>query len=601
METINNFILGDCRMTLLSREEAERIIKRYSNIFKRTRIFAYDGKVDGFSYNCDITDFAIFTGSFVHEQRLIVDGENKDLMTCAWYTRSVNNSNEKNGVYTFEPLNIRSCDRDCAVRPLLLFNNIDTKLNNKIRKNRLYKCIYGEYPQEVVDNEKKQLLETEFKNGNLKKTGKVYTCDKSEEINESFLPIEYEEYLYKNNKYVRAIETGDRHAQKLSNGLSIYKGNVEWFKVSPIEWYYLPYLNAFLSVKGIVSGVRFCNIHEYLGDFESTEMYKFLNDYLIKDIEPSVIHKTISEEVNEILEEIKKYQRYYLGNIDVEERISKIIKEYNQSIKEESQKKELLVVECKNESYLSRKLIVELNDILSEIKIYVSKYKDCYDMIDILKECQKEPIDVSKHKLCENINLIKTTIFDYLSEGKEKEKLKKDLNNLLDKNIERIELYINNSKNDPNSMKITLSDLEIEVRIDLNPFLNELSIAVNNQDVLSEIISKTISMIKNTYVENKSNRIASLFNFLKATETMIMEKGNKKEIDESKKIMKKVENIKLTDDIKPIIKEYVSINVELYKLLLSIEDRINKQDRTNGYIVKTDVDNFFNQDKVKSL
>jgi hypothetical protein len=599
METINNFILDNCRMTLLSREEAIRIINRHRSIFRKQEYRFNYSKSDWSTCNCEVTDFAIFTGSQIYKKKLNIDGEFRDVKTFSWYTRSVN---EEYGIYTFDSLNIRSCDRDCAIRPLLLFDDIEIKQNDfKIRKNRLYKCTYGEYPQEVVDNETKQLLETELKNGNLKKTGKVYTCDKSEEINESFLPIEYEEYWYKNNKYVKALATGDRHAKELSNGDSVYKGHNEWFKVSPIEWYYLPYLNAFLSVKGIVAGVRFCNIHEYSGDFESTEMYKFLNNYLIKDIEPSVIHKTISEEVNEILEEIKKYQRYYSGNIDVEERISKIIKQYNEDIKNESQNNELLVVECKNESYLSRKLIVELNDILSEIKIYVSKYKDCYDMIDILKECQKESIDVNKHKLCENINLIKTTIFDYLSEGKEKEKLKNDLNNLLDKNIKRIELYINNSKNDPNLMKITLSDLEIEVRTDLNPFLNELSIAVNNQDVLSEIISKTISMIKNTYVENKSNRIASLFNFLKTTETRIMEKGNKDEIDESKKIMKKVENIKLTDDIKPIIKEYVSINVELYKLLLNIEDRINKQDRTNGFIVKTDVDNFFNQDKVKSL
>ena len=59
---------------------------------------------------------------------------------------------------------------------------------------------YGEYPQNIVTDDLSRILEKEFNSNSLDKSGKQYTA-----FDNDMNKIKYDEYLYKNKKYVRIV------------------------------------------------------------------------------------------------------------------------------------------------------------------------------------------------------------------------------------------------------------------------------------------------------------------------------------------------------------------------------------------------------------
>ena len=58
-----------------------------------------------------------------------------------------------------------------------------------------------------------------------------------------------------------------------------------WVEVSPVKWIIDKETCTLISESGLVAGVKFQkDTQEYYGDFEKTVMYRFLNDYLVKDL-----------------------------------------------------------------------------------------------------------------------------------------------------------------------------------------------------------------------------------------------------------------------------------------------------------------------------
>ena len=147
---------------------------------------------------------------------------------------------------------------------------------------------YGEYPQTIAPEEVSEKLEKAFTTQKLQATGKKYTFD-GEEYNAYKMPFsakEYIEYQHNGKKYIRVEAKPCDNIFVLSNGHKPTPGEACWVEVQPIEWLRDP-SGICVAKQALFAGVQFDNREHYDGDFAKTNMYKYLQDYFAKEIEPS--------------------------------------------------------------------------------------------------------------------------------------------------------------------------------------------------------------------------------------------------------------------------------------------------------------------------
>ena len=243
---------------------------------------------------CAVTDFAILLGAKVSNNYYVSDDNFLNCRTAPWYLLPVSYSVyvpsvETEGSYSW----LFPCVRYGGVRPVLLFTDtLPVFENDRINDQGILEIEYGEYPQYVVDTSLGRTLDSEFSKGRLRKTGKTYTTDSRRwnAHSEKFNPVEHEEFEYNGKRYVRVKSNCCVGGYKLSNGATAYPGDYFWLEVSPIKWLVEESSKILISKKLLVSGVRFCDDWQYYGDFENTEMYKFLNEHFAREILPIGSH-----------------------------------------------------------------------------------------------------------------------------------------------------------------------------------------------------------------------------------------------------------------------------------------------------------------------
>ncbi len=150
--------------------------------------------------------------------------------------------------------------------------------------------LFGEYPQTIADenitSELKGLSEAQLKK---METGKIYTfnSEKHDAFDKPFNANEYAEYQHKGKKYIR-VEAKPCLARypMLSNGEQAQKGQSYWVEVQPIEWLKDP-SGMLVARQAILGGVQFDTSISYKGEFQDTDMYRYLNTHFAKDIIPS--------------------------------------------------------------------------------------------------------------------------------------------------------------------------------------------------------------------------------------------------------------------------------------------------------------------------
>jgi hypothetical protein len=153
---------------------------------------------------------------------------------------------------------------------------------------------YGEYPQTIADENITRELEQAFSKNQLQKTGKTYNFD-SEKRNSynPFKPKEHAEYQHKGKKYI-CVEAKpydynndyDNDQPALSNGKKPQTGEVYWIEVQPIEWLRDPG-GICVARQALFAGVQFDRNRSYDGKFEKTDMYRYLQEYFFKEMQPS--------------------------------------------------------------------------------------------------------------------------------------------------------------------------------------------------------------------------------------------------------------------------------------------------------------------------
>ena len=244
-----------------------------------------------------ITDLCILTGSCLYENTNYNIDEDRFLTgrTSWFWTRSDDDDNDVRVVNQFGNRDI-GCKyaRDGAIRPALQSSVIFSQIyqSRVSGYNGTEEVEFGEYPQNAADSRMQNILESEYKRG-MNKTGRSYTFDsvKYDDYNTGYKPVTYEEYEYQGKAYIciKANAGFGGNKFKLSNGVVYRNGDYVWVEVAPVKWLIDDENKQLISKYGLVSGIRFLDKKtDYKGDFSKTEMKKYLDKYMVKDLFQSV-------------------------------------------------------------------------------------------------------------------------------------------------------------------------------------------------------------------------------------------------------------------------------------------------------------------------
>ncbi len=275
--------MDDFELRILKREEVSE--KTFLKVFKGSNMIATTN-----------TDLAILTGGATYAYDLGYYTLQPDLKKKQFYYMDVGHHyvNVGNAHYRVE-----------SVRPVLHFIN-----STAYRKDLFYdehqipKLKFGEYPQYVLDDDAKIVSELNEKlmDQTLKKTGKKYCFYYGE--NDKPASIRYGiEYFYNGKKYMPFTAIVYNPSVKSR----FCPSRIYWLEVEPITWLYDEDTDLFIAEKALVAGVGLGLIKEG-DDFESTEMYEFLNTHMKQDMLPSEKNKS------SLLEESDSLKKYVYKN-----------------------------------------------------------------------------------------------------------------------------------------------------------------------------------------------------------------------------------------------------------------------------------------------
>ena len=253
---------------------------------------------------CAITDFSILLGGYVSVDYYTSEGNSKKDRTGWWWTLTPydNDARVVNGNGNRSWFNVYK--RSGGARPALPYSSIFSIPSNGVRGgNGILEIEYGEYPQTIVLEDFARTLESAYLNRTINQTGKSYTTDsvKYQNSDTPFQARTHIEYEYNGRKYIRFVADSNCSGQVLSDGRTIQEGSSYWLEVEPIKWMLDERTNIALSKKLIFSGVQFNKESNYNGDFSTTDIKKFMDEYFSKEIMlASEINKTVDIDSNNI-------------------------------------------------------------------------------------------------------------------------------------------------------------------------------------------------------------------------------------------------------------------------------------------------------------
>ena len=269
--------------------------------------------IKNYGVMASISDLCILTGCFYRRDYYndIVDGSVND-KTGAFWTRSCNH----NGICIVNEVgdrgNEKGYKRSNAIRPLLKSDSIYSYVidNKYLGYNQVPEVEFGYYPFEVVPYYMQKLLEEEYLKG-MDKTGCTYTFDmcSSNDYNHPFSKQTYDEYIFRGQRYVRIKANSPYGSWKfeLSNNQNYRNNDYVWVKVKPVKWLVDEKNKLLLSKIGLLSGIRYIDSeHGYNGVFESTEMYYYLNQYMIHDLLQAT---PFEKDITNSLDDVKRLKR----------------------------------------------------------------------------------------------------------------------------------------------------------------------------------------------------------------------------------------------------------------------------------------------------
>ncbi len=270
-----------------------------------------------------ITDFSILLGGYVSDTYIDNDTSLEGRAGYYW-TKTSGGFNNCVRLGTLDG-NIGDSTvytRDNGARPALPFSSISNIPTNgvsreaKKSKDGILEVEYGYYPQKAVSKILQNRLEQAYKDGNIKETGNKYTTDsrRRNEYDETFSKRELEEFEFEGHRYVRVEANFCDEDCTLSNGENYNYGDIVWVEVSPVKWLVDEKEKIMLSDKILFAGIQFNNAETYDGNFEETDIKRFMDNYFSKEITAG-----IGYEIEEEKETTRRRNPYGFDFADVKE------------------------------------------------------------------------------------------------------------------------------------------------------------------------------------------------------------------------------------------------------------------------------------------
>lgn len=280
-----------------------------------------------------ITDLAILTGAFVEDKEYNIEEDKTLAGRVGWQWTSSDDKDGnvlailKDGYWFGKSRYLRSL----VVRPALQSSTIFSQISpNGVAEE----VEYGEYPQMAADKHMQSVLEAALQIEKLKVTGKHYTFDsiKYNKYGTGFQPVSYDEYEYEGKKYIRVMANTFYKGNpiQLSNGEYYKSGDFVWIEVQPVRWLVDSKSKTLIAKKGILSGIRYLSKNKkYTGVFKETEMYSYLNTYLIEEmIFSTVKQEKIESEEDEISKLVTKIKEL-IKPLDEKRKLKYLIRSTN--------------------------------------------------------------------------------------------------------------------------------------------------------------------------------------------------------------------------------------------------------------------------------
>lgn len=308
------------KLTLLEKEQV------YGE--KRLKVFDLIGT------SAALTDYAILCGAFVAEDFYV--GEEELENRTSWYwTKTDAGNNKVHVVYFCEAI----CDPNVCkninhstgcVRIALPFSEIKDFCSEEIiGENGESKYICGEFPQQVVFGKLEQELKQKLKNGQLIEVDDI-TPGKEDHPEIGFQRQEkiYEdEETGKRYTLVKAHSCNDEECI-LSNGKTYKEGEEVFVERQPLYWIKDQDTDIVFSEK-LITPAQFNHINNYQGDFESTDIYRYMNTDLVREIFGSYQKNRHSSSYEEAIKQLKEINKYLKGHMI---NMNKYLEEYRKEI-----------------------------------------------------------------------------------------------------------------------------------------------------------------------------------------------------------------------------------------------------------------------------
>ena len=300
-----------------------------------------------------ITDFSILLGGYVSDTYIDNDTSLEGRAGFYWTKTSGGFNNSVRLVY-YRDLNSNFVNlRYYGARPALPFSSISNIPTNgvsrgaKKSKDGILEVEYGYYPQKTVSKSLQTRLEQAYKDGNIKETGNKYTTDsrRHDEYEETFSKRELEEFEFEGHRYVRAEANLSDEDCTLSNGENYNYGDIVWVEVSPVKWLVDENEKIMLSDKILFAGIQFNNAETYDGNFEETDIKRFMDNYFSKEITAGIGYE-IEEDTSEFKED--------------ETSIVSDLKKENENLKQELE-------QTKQELKETKELIISMRNIFKQM------------------------------------------------------------------------------------------------------------------------------------------------------------------------------------------------------------------------------------------
>jgi len=178
-----------------------------------------------------------------------------------------------------------------ATRPAVKYSEIANDCTKKEydELDKILEVEYGEYPQSIAQPEIQKKLEEKYQEKTLNETGKVYTTEN-----------EYKEYELDGKKYVRVTATCKKTYEK--NGIKYKENENIWIEVEPIRWWVDEERDIATTERGFLTGTSFDKNSQYFGNFNETEIKRFLKEEFAKDIIPSKTKVKQNYHIKDIIE-----------------------------------------------------------------------------------------------------------------------------------------------------------------------------------------------------------------------------------------------------------------------------------------------------------